>query len=60
MLGNCSNWLVSCERSTGGKNWGNTMVGDTMMGNTMVGNRGCHRLVSSEGEGGVANRMVAN
>ena len=64
MLGNCSDWLVSCERCTGGKNWGNGVVGNggnRLVGcerccrgnnccwsNCMVGNRGYDRLVSSE------------
>ena len=76
MLGNCSNWLVSCERCTGGKNWGNGMVGNRgnrlvgsegccrgnnrCRGNWVVGNRGHNRLVSSEGKGGVSDRMVAD
>ena len=50
MLGNCGNRLVGCEGCTRGNNWGNCMVDS----------RGCHRLVSGEGEGGVGDRMVAD
>ena len=56
MLGNCSDWLVSCERCTGGKNRGNRVVGGKRGKPLLVvGKEGSvlgncsHRLVGCEG-----------
>ena len=55
MLGDCSNWLVGCERCTGGKNRGNRVVAGKWGKTLLVSKEGgvlgncSHRLVGCEG-----------